>query len=495
MQKQLSIGTLALLLGLGSGAASALTDKEVESRLERLEKKVNNVDSRASKELNRTNEQINKYLARLKINGFLSAGVSTSDEDNALTSAGGLRDSENHTSNAIAGLQFDFTINDKTNAVVQLTASGIGHKGAQDPAGTVAAEWAYLSYKLTDDLTLRAGRLRMPFYMASEYLEVGYAYPWVSPPGAVYGLLPFDSYYGADLNYNFNLAGVDITYQGYRGTVDLKLDIGAFSIKSIYGNALTFSKGPVSFRTSFSQAQIQGAFDTDNIAPDFVLESAEFQAFATGSPLTPGTGPFFIAAQLGAACPVCDAGDIALAIGGTSDNDMYLLYLAATAGGGDPAAGQALLESNFGDLEDFEAYYFNFALAYNDHGWSIIAEGDRFAIDGNTQDTEAHYLSVAKQVGAWTPYAVFGEVYSTTDSDFGNAVSEIAPVIVNGLGFHPVNQRETTLGVRWDFAPGVALKLETQNLTRFKGTRGLFAEPLGDTGSVNVYSLAIDAVF
>ncbi|HEY9135721.1 MAG TPA: hypothetical protein VIM85_07995 [Pseudomonadales bacterium] len=489
MKKQLSIATLVSLLGLGSSGASALSDKEVESRLDRLENKVSNIDRRASQDLSKTNEQINKYLARLKINGFLSAAVSTLDEDNVLTSAGGLSNSENHASNAIAGLQFDFTINDKTNAVLQLTANGLGHRDSQDSPGTVAAEWAYLAYHLTDNLTFRAGRLRLPFYMASEYLEVGYAYPWVSPPGAVYGLLPFDSYYGADVTYNFNLAGIDIAYQGYRGTVELETNFGTFNIKGIYGNALTFTKGPYSFRTSFSQAKVEGTFNADGIAPDFVLESAEFQTFAAT------TGPALIAAQVGAECAPCDLGDIALAVAGTSDNDMYLLYLATTAGGGDPVAGGALVASNFSAVEDLQASYFDYALAYNNHGWNIIAEGDRYAAGGSAQDIEGHYLSVAKQLGQWTPYAVFGEVYSTTDSDFGNAVADIAPSVVNGLGFHPVNQRESTLGVRWDFAPGVALKLETQNLTRFKGTRGLFVAPLGDAGSVNVYSLAIDAVF
>jgi len=182
MKKQLSIGTLALLLGLGSSGSSALSDKEVEKRLNRLENKVKNVDQRSEKRFSKTNDQVNKYLERMKINGFLSAGVSTSDEDNPLTSAGSLRDTENHSNNAIVGLQFDFTINDKTNAVLQLTANGIGHKGDNDRPGNVSAEWAYLGYNLSDSVTVRAGRLRLPFYMTSEYLEVGYAYPWASPP-------------------------------------------------------------------------------------------------------------------------------------------------------------------------------------------------------------------------------------------------------------------------------------------------------------------------
>ena len=488
MKKQLSISTFALLLGLGSSGASALSDAEVEKRLNRLENKVKNVDQRSEKRFSETNSQIAKYIERIKINGFLSAAVSTSDEDNLYTPQRDLTNSENHTANAIAGLQFDFAINDKTNAVLQLTATGTGHKSAGDSSANVLAEWAYIGYELTDNLTVRAGRLRLPFYLSSEYVEVGYAYPWVSPPGSVYGLLPFDSYYGVDLTYNFNIAGIDIIYQGYRGTIGLELDVGNYNIKHIYGNALTFNKDAFTFRTSFTQAQVEGEFNTDSIAPDFVLESPEFQAFAAT------TGPAIIAAQI-LAIPGTDPGDVALAVAGTSANDMYLLYLATVAGGGDPAAGQVILENEFASVEDFEAYYFDFALAYNDHGWNIIAEGSRYAPTGNLQDYDSHYISIAKQLGVWTPYAVFGEAYSTTDSDFGKTVGNIIPSVVNGLGFQPFNHRETTIGVRWDFAPGVALKLETNNITRFKGTRALFAAPLGGDNSVNIYSLAIDAVF
>lgn len=486
MKKQLSIGTLALAMGLSSAGAWGLSDKEVEKRLDRLEKKVKNVNRRSEKRFHQTNSQISKFIERVKINGFFSAGISTADEDNVYTAAGNLTDSENHTSNAIAGLQFDFTINDKTNAVLQLTASGLGHKDALDAPGNVLAEWAYINYNFSENLNVRAGRLRLPFYLSSEYVEVGYAYPWVSPPGVVYGLLPFDSYYGTDLTYNFTLAGIEISYQGYRGTVDLDLDIGAFSIKSIYGNALTFQKGPYTFRTSYTKAKIQGGFNSDDLAPDFVLESPEFQVFANT------TGPAIIAAQVTLAGG--DPGDVALAIAGTSENDMYLLYLATIAGNGDPVAGSVIVENEFASVEDFSSYYFDYALVYNDHGWNIIAEGSRYASTGNLQDYDSHYISIAKQLGVWTPYAVFGEAYSTTDSDFGKTVGNIIPSVVNGLGFQPFNHRETTIGVRWDFAPGVALKLETQNLTRFKGTRGLLATP-PDDNSYNIYSLAIDAVF
>ncbi len=43
-------------------------------------------------------------------------------------------------------------------------------------------EWAYLSFAAAQGLTLRAGRLRLPIYMYSETLDVGFTHPWLRLP-------------------------------------------------------------------------------------------------------------------------------------------------------------------------------------------------------------------------------------------------------------------------------------------------------------------------
>ena len=46
--------------------------------------------------------------------------------------------------------------------------------------------YAYLSYQLTPDLTLQAGRKRLPLQYYSEFFDVGFAYPWIRPPADLY---------------------------------------------------------------------------------------------------------------------------------------------------------------------------------------------------------------------------------------------------------------------------------------------------------------------
>lgn len=47
-------------------------------------------------------------------------------------------------------------------------------------------DWLYLTYDLTEDWTLMAGRRNIPMYYYSEFSEIGYAYPWVRPPSNLY---------------------------------------------------------------------------------------------------------------------------------------------------------------------------------------------------------------------------------------------------------------------------------------------------------------------
>jgi Gram-negative porin len=55
-----------------------------------------------------------------------------------------------------------------------------------------------------------------------------------------------------------------------------------------------------------------------------------------------------------------------------------------------------------------------------------------------------------------------------------------------------VEQDSLTLGVRYELAPGAALKLEAQRVEPESGSRGLFMAPTDD---INIYSLAVDVIF
>jgi hypothetical protein len=57
-------------------------------------------------------------------------------------------------------------------------------RGADDY--DLETEWAYVGYQINSKFKMNVGRIRLPLYMYSDYLEVGYAYPWMRPPASVY---------------------------------------------------------------------------------------------------------------------------------------------------------------------------------------------------------------------------------------------------------------------------------------------------------------------
>jgi len=76
--------------------------------------------------------------------------------------------------------------------------------------------YAYLSYKLSPELTLQAGRKRLPLQYYSEFFDVGFAYPWIRPPA--------DLYTWQILNYN----GISLDHKTRlgKGTIGTSLYIG-----------------------------------------------------------------------------------------------------------------------------------------------------------------------------------------------------------------------------------------------------------------------------
>ncbi len=76
--------------------------------------------------------------------------------------------------------------------------------------------YAYLSYKINPELTLQAGRKRLPLQYYSEFFDVGFSYPWIRPPA--------DLYTWQILNYN----GISLDHKTRlgKGTLGTSLYIG-----------------------------------------------------------------------------------------------------------------------------------------------------------------------------------------------------------------------------------------------------------------------------
>lgn len=185
---------------------------------------------------------------KFKFNGYMTAAVAVSDEDKA--NYFGISDTPSFNSDSMVAVQAEAKINEKASATVQLIARGIDDY-------KVEAEWMFLSYKAMPDLSARAGRMRLPVYMNSDYVEVGYAYPWVRPPFEVYGLVPIFAFDGIDLYYTHSYGEWTFNLQPFFGSSNKDVTIQriptSVSLHNIWGAATSVSNGWATLRLGHAQ--------------------------------------------------------------------------------------------------------------------------------------------------------------------------------------------------------------------------------------------------
>ena len=148
--------------------------------------------------------------AEIDISGYTSFKVIYNDNDQGVSYYNGLATADKASLDSREnniGLQFTTDISSKMEMTVVMSASG-----GPEQQYNFETEWAYVNYKVSDDLSLRIGKVKGPFYMVSDYKDVGYAYPWVSPPEEVYSTNPIRSVNGIDLVYQKTIN--DVTYLG-----------------------------------------------------------------------------------------------------------------------------------------------------------------------------------------------------------------------------------------------------------------------------------------
>lgn len=215
-------------------------------------------------------EQQNSVADRITINGYLRFAMETQTniEDaagNKLNYRGALEpDAWDNKRLSRAGLQVNARINDEAEAVVQLLA-----RGSDDFA--VEAQWAYLAYNVRPDITVRAGRLVLPFYLHSQYLNVGYAYPWVELPTEVYDTIPADTMEGIDATWNINTGNINHKLNVFWGSLETEAGGVLFESDHQHGINLRSTLGNwtswLGYATTLISVDLSANPDTTPFAP------------------------------------------------------------------------------------------------------------------------------------------------------------------------------------------------------------------------------------
>ncbi len=130
-------------------------------------------------------------LDGVALNGFLTAGATYGDpgisSNGVISQDGNIREEVDFVQDSRIGIQLSAKVNPKVSVTGQLLAR------AREENYDMKADWAFVTYQASRPLALRGGKLKLTTFLVSDYIEVGYAYPWVRPPQEIYTANPLSS--------------------------------------------------------------------------------------------------------------------------------------------------------------------------------------------------------------------------------------------------------------------------------------------------------------
>ncbi|RUO26293.1 hypothetical protein CWE09_06145 [Aliidiomarina minuta] len=337
--------------------------------------------------------------ANIDWSGFASVGggVTTGSDEQLF----GYDNNVSFQPDTLFALQGTATLSDRISVTTQLMARG-------DDDFNLAVEWAYINFRLTDSLTLNAGKLRLPFYLYSDSLDVAYSYHWLRTPESVYRA-PFDNYTGASLQHNAFVGNAVITTQFMAGNVD----------DTVYA--------PTTDR------EIQG--EVNNLIGASVTAMLNSWTLRAGYFHTNDANVFM-----------------------TDPAYLGLINSLNEAGLNDTAEAMNFL----GDTGTFASV----GAIYDNMNWFAGFEYTELENKNSIFGTDrSSYFTAGKRFGAYTLHATFAQ----TDDKASNAASTIpddaafAPFVagVEGLAQSQASRIDyTSVGLRYDFARGISLKAD-----------------------------------
>jgi hypothetical protein len=315
---------------------------------------------------------------------------------------------------SLFAVQADYQLSDSVTFATQLLA----HSGETRDSGV---EWLYLNYEPNQNWRFKVGRLRSPWFRFSDVIDVGFAYPWITPPQQVYSAFLFSNYDGLSATYRFVYNEIAIDIEGYFGVYNGDVFISGESfdldVEPVRGLVLTANWLNFQFRAS-----VFGSNDFSTRIPDveqlaFLLDNAGFS------------------------------------------NNADSLKFNGSANG------------------------YQFSFGYEDVTYSALLEYVKTPSDIElVPEVEAYYVHLGYQIQPFQLYANYAHSSNKYEFPANEVPVGISPQLdqlsltydafINGL---PQNSLDSyTFGVRWDVSTNMAFKTEVTFLRGEEGERSLF---------------------
>ena len=376
----------------------------------------------------------------LTISGFGTLAAARSNSDDARFTRANQREGTAGTTtfglDSNLGLQATYTFSDKVSATTQI----LSRKTSGDSFTTELA-WAFVKYKVSDEVAVRVGRVVVPAFLISDYQNVGYANTMMRPPVEMYGQNIIENTDGADVNWQHSFGDTNVTAQAVAGIARGKSYVptdhseARFQAPAV-AFAISAEHGPITLRFAHAQAKLKAT----DVKPINSL---------TNTLTTVGFG------QLGR--------DISI------------------------AEGKRMAFTSFGLLADW-----NNIVVQAEYGMRRAKEPVYIS------ESNAWYTMAGYRFGKILPY------YAHADYDGkGGAVTvpaALARIPALNAGVKNLlagsSQKSDIVGVRWDFAKSAALKVQVDRVK--PGAKNGFLNDVtaaGNGKNVTVVAAGVDFVF
>lgn len=419
------------------------------------------------------------------LSGFGTVGLSGTSNNDVLFlypgQGGGSNQSPSLNPDTKAALQGTYKFAPTVSATAQVMAKYNAY-GQYNPN----VEWAFGKWQAAPSVTLRAGRMGAPFFMVSDFRDVGYANNAVRPNLDVYGQVPFSTFDGLDAAYQLNAGPATVTTTLWAG-----------SLKNKYASAL---------RSNDQYAEPVELTLKKTVGLNIITE------LDNGLTLRLGHTQGKLSSNSQSAKTVIGyAGTIA----------------ALSPSAGDDAAAADVIQAM--TVNDTNASFSGIGLTYDQDDIVVSTEFTKRRIkSGYIADTKGWYLTAGYRFGGLLPYVSVSRL-TTEDQNARVAASSTGALLTlmgGGSGttlaslaqgafvgsnaiLNTQKQTQHTIGagVRWDAGSGYALKAQFDHVSIPSGSNGLFlmADPakavatgstfLNKRKDINVLSVSVDFVF
>lgn len=399
--------------------------------------------------------------ADVSLSGFGTIGYAKSDQSynyqRFINKAGTLK------RDSVLGMQMTTQFDPEWSATIQ---AKIAPALDADTRYAAHLSWAFLAYRPSNDWMIRVGKLRMPFYLNSENLDVGYTYDAARLPNELYSISPTMDFTGATFLKTWAFEGSELDLDGYWGEADMPWRL----------------------------------FMRDQQTPHW----SQLRTNAKGLALT-----------LRDEDDIYRMGLATADIWYTNDEKFPVTLAPTTLPPVSGMSGTYYSPASYTDKIQTPAYNFGADVRWGESGVRTVGEYVRRRIVGmeTGPDTEAYYLSLLKNTGHWTPYVTYARILSKNLDIYqkvNNAeVTSLAPPTAGiAAGINSAQHEAADSMTMYDqhsWAIGTSYSINTTSKIKAEwlivdtGAVSSFVDaPVGEESGdrrINVYSLSYNFVF